>query len=331
MPRIALLVGVNHYPAPIKDLPSSVRDAEVLKEVLEFDDDDSTNFHCEIMTSTPVDNLQGVTRQKLIDKLNHVFMFAEGIALFYFSGHGLKGAELESGYLATQDAKKAQPGLAMNEVMDMASNALKNNPRLYEIFIVLDCCHSGAIANENTENEAFVKLAEGVSILAAAESNQYAYGKNGHSHFTRFLIEGLRGAAADVIGHVNAAGLYNYVEKCFTAMQQRPIFRASLSRLSVLRKVNGKLTVRELKEGLGHFEATECCYLLKPEMEHTKPNSIPQEIKIFESLQKLYQAGLVEPVGSEKKHMYWAAIGRKGCQLTSTGKAYFRMVKARKI
>ena len=47
-------------------------------------------------------------------------------------------------------------------------------------------------------------------------------------------------------------------------------------------------------------------------------------MKIFAELQKLEGVGLVVPV--EEEHMYFAAMKSKGCELTSIGKQYWRLV-----
>ena len=323
MPKIALIVGITHYPGNVKNLQSCVNDAMAMKNVLKRNEDNTMNFHCEIMVSSQDDKFKSVTTANLKERIKNVLKKAEGTALFYFSGHGM--IDEANGYLSTQDIHKGNKGLEMQWVMDAAGKALKSG-RLHEIFIILDCCHSGKMGAESLEEGSVIKLSDGVSVLSAAGYDEHAYATKEHSHFTRFLIEGFEGAAADVVGRVNAASLYYYVEKSFSAMQQRPTFRASLSKLNTLRKAKGKLSELDLEEMVGFFDEDDFEFPLERQMEDTEKDHDPDKVKVFKKLQKLNQAGLVEPVGED--FMYFAAIHNKSCRLTPLGKAYWRMVKA---
>ena len=54
--------------------------------------------------------------------------------------------------------------------------------------------------------------------------------------FTSLVVDALDGGAADLLGAVTAASVYAYVEAALGAWEQRPLFKANVSRLLPLRK-----------------------------------------------------------------------------------------------
>jgi hypothetical protein len=60
-----------------------------------------------------------------------------------------------------------------------------------------------------------------------------------------------------------------------------------------------------------------------------KPYADKKNVKIMKELQKLQSVGLVEPYGAE--FMYYAAMDKKACKLTTLGKHYWKMVDGKKL
>ncbi|MEM7395784.1 MAG: caspase family protein, partial [Verrucomicrobiota bacterium] len=96
------------------------------------------------------------------------------------------------------------------------------------------------------------------------------------------------------------------------------------------------LPFESLRNIVRYFPAPTSCYLLDPSFEPDMkgrdpewPDPDPENTKIFEELQGMRDEGLVEPEGA--KHMYYAAINRRGCILTPDGKYYWRLANMKKF
>ena len=232
--KVALLVGIDAYPrAP---LSGCIGDVNSMHEVLSRNDDGSPNFSCFRLVSSE----QQVTRPLLRENLEKLFAFQGEVALLFFAGHGyLSGL---GGYLVTQDTTRYDEGISMTDVL-----ALANRSHCREVIIMLDCCHSGAfgllpiIAGEQAV------LREGLAVLCASRATEAAVESNGAGRFTSLACEGLSGGAASLTGDVTLASLYSFVQCNMGVWEQRPLFKANLSRLAVLRRCDPRLQVSILQ------------------------------------------------------------------------------------
>jgi hypothetical protein len=311
MSRIARLVGVDAYPG--SPLHGCVADANAIRLLLERNDDGSANFNCRTMTDNQV------TRAGLRQAVQEVFGQRDvDLAVFFFAGHGMRRGNLGDQYeglLVTVDAVDGDEGVAMEWVIAQA-----NNSPAKERVIVLDCCHAGAI-DQVLVTRTPVSLKEGVSILAACRSDQYAQEQGGHGLFTSLVCAALDGGAADVRGFVTAASIYAYVDEILTPWDQRPLFRASVAGLRHIRRAKHAVPDEMLRQMSTLFPSDYYQYPLDKSYEPDEPSHNPEHVKVFTLLQTLRAARLVEPVGAE--HMYFAAMENKSCQLTALGRAYW--------
>ena len=162
MARRALIVGINTY-GPGNNLNACVADAKAIAEILSRHKDGEKNFDCVIWLDK-TDDGSTITRPKLRAALTELFKF-DGDVLLYFSGHGFLSKT--GGLLCTSDATKDDWGIPMQEVVDLA---IASSAR--EILLILDCCHSGDIANPATMNKdggksPLATLRENMTIIAA--------------------------------------------------------------------------------------------------------------------------------------------------------------------
>ncbi len=146
--------------------------------------------------------------------------FREDLLLLYFSGHGLKN-EYGRLFLAASDTNlkildaSAVPAEFVAGEMDRSRSKRQT--------LILDCCNSGAFVQGMKGSagmgmaEAFQGSGYGRIVLTATDAVQYAWEANrviGKAHtslFTRFLIEGLQGAAdLDGDGKIGVDELYEY-------------------------------------------------------------------------------------------------------------------------
>jgi hypothetical protein len=314
--RRALIIGIDDYPE--YPLRGCVNDANRIREVLSRHHDGRVNFQCEVITSPP----QQVTRAVMRQKISKLFQNYADVAFLHFSGHGTVNGL--GGYLVTPDYCTFDVGIPMTEVL-----ALANQSPVTDIFITLDCCHSGAFGTLPAVSNDKIVLADGVSVITATRSGQEALEEGGSGVFTSLLIEALEGGAAGILGEVSAASIYAYIDNAMGAWDQRPMFKANVSRFIKLREAAPRLPVTLIQKLIAYFPLPAELLQLSPAYEpEAEPHDAEKE-KIFRDLQKFRDCGLVEPIGSD--HMYYAAIQSKTCGLTTLGKYYWRLVRENKI
>ena len=288
--RKALIVGINDYAsAPLK---GCVNDAQRMYNILSKHSDTSPNFSCKLLTS---DNTR-ITKAKLSEEVKDLFSYDSDIALLYFSGHGY--ANDIGGFLVTQDAKKGDIGIPLNEIVRRA-----NNSDIREIIIILDCCHSGEVGNDDSQK---VSLNKGISILASSLENQPSIERGNTGVFTSIICDALEGAAADILGNITVASIYNYADQLLSPWDQRPIFKTYVSKMISLRKCEPRIDLDILRNLLQYFPNPNYQFPLAPSYEPTAEPRDEDKEAIFSQLQKLVSIDIVEPVGDA--HMYFAAI-----------------------
>jgi len=315
--RRALIVGIDNYPEP-HQLRGCVNDAKKLGKVLSRHHNGQLNFQCEVLTSPS----RVLSRPNLRQKISELFKHSTDVAFLHFSGHGtIVGL---GGYLVTTDFCDFDVGIPMTEVLAMANESSVN-----EIFITLDCCHSGAFGITPLISNDKIILSEGVSIITATRSGQEALEEGGSGVFSSLLVEALEGGAAGLLGEVSAASIYAYIDNALGAWDQRPLFKSNVSKFTHIRNAKPRIELGILKKITEYFPLPAEQFQLSPDYEPTvEPHDISKEAA-FRDLLKFRHVGLVEPIGEE--HMYFAAINSKACALTSFGKYYWRLVSENKI
>jgi hypothetical protein len=312
--RRALVVGIDDYSgAP---LAGCVNDANAVAELLSKHADNSPNFAVQLMTAPSA----SVTKVALLRAIKKLFNEADDcdVALFYFSGHGTEN-DL-GGYLVTQDAAQYDEGVSLTDVL-----ALANASRARERVIILDSCHSGHLGTVPATGSDVGQLSEGVSVLTAARSTQYAMEVRGRGVFTELVCGALEGGASDVVGETTVAGVYTYVEQALGPWDQRPMFRANVAKLVSLRANQPSVALETLRLLPSWFPSTGTVFALDPSFEPTeKPKNVVNEA-LFAKLQKCRASKLVEPV--DEDHMYYAAMHSTGCTLTPLGIHYWRLAQ----
>lgn len=315
--RKALLVGINDYPSC--PLSGCEHDVERLTSILKRNHDNSPNFECRPILSSK----ETVTRSRLRSLIDELFAKPADAALFYFSGHGSESKS--SGILVTQDYENHDLGIPMTELIEAAGRATE---RIKEIFILLDCCHSG-YAGKTWLASTHDVLPRGVSILTASSESEAAVERGGEGIFTSLVCDALEGGAADVLGKVTAAGVYSFLDIALGAWDQRPHFKANLTKLEVLRICEPAVAYDTFRTLVDIFPQPDYELPLSPAYEPTEPPNDEVKERVFGTLQKFRAARLVVPVDAE--HLYFAAINNKACRLTALGRFYWQLVKDDRI
>lgn len=326
----ALFVGIDDYPGSL--LTGCVADARALAAVLQRNQDGSCNYDVRVATGD-----EGtVDRARLRELLADLFANArDAELLFYFAGHGAEspwGAEI-----VTQDLTPHSLGVSMDDILTLA-----NNSPARDVVLILDCCFSGDLGNVpslqasgNAPDFRFGKavLREGVTLLTAARSTETSVESDGHGAFTRLLLEGLEGAAADHIGRVSALSLYDFASRAFGAWEQRPVFKAHLERPSVLRVCKPPIDPDLLRQLPTHFATADTRLALSSAHEGTRPlppgTTFTPEQVAFNYFKLLRNAGLLTT--DDNKDLYFVALESEEVFLTATGRYFWRLAKENRL
>ena len=327
----AVLVGIDSYPGSDK-LVGCAKDASDLCRVLERNENQTRNFHCDLLT-----NLYGdiVDPQRIARAVDELFSEPASCALFYFAGHGHVDPVTGKGYFITQSKTQGETGrYRFDDLLARANSAFSKN-NIHSTVIIVDCCYAGAIGEEDLEDGSSLisRIGPGVTILAAAGRRQAADSSTVTGGlFTQYMVDGLRGSAANLRGEVTPASLYAHIDQILGPKGQRPVYKANVRRFMPLRTCTERVPLDTLIALPKLFKDAEKQIPLGPEYEPNRDNTPkwledippePEKVKIFVMLQQLNRQGLVVPVGAE--HMYYAAIDSKSCKLTELGKHYREM------
>jgi hypothetical protein len=325
MSRRALFIGIDDYPTDA--LNGCVKDAKAMFRLLEKHESGKPNFTCKLLV---LSDGKPVTKERMQNAIEELFAHEADAALLYFSGHGSKN--IYGGYFVSQDGTLATPGVAFKDILRL----VKDSP-VKEVTIIADCCHSGALGNTGDRRTKTVKIREGVSILTASTSDQFAWGNEFGGVFTSIIVNALEGQAADIRGIITAASIYYQADSLLTAWEQRPMFKSHLSRMKPLRRVKPKYPTSKLRKIREYFPTLDFEFRLSPEFEPDKSNMPPERRNInkakeamFSELQAMRALGLVEPKPPHK-HMYFAALESGRCRLTRLGQFYWWLVEKKRF
>ncbi|WP_020691791.1 caspase family protein [Aeromicrobium massiliense] len=304
----ALLVGNDTYKS-FGNLSGCVEDVKALQPLLARHENGEPNFEC--VTETDL------TRDELIGAIGRLLAPGADSALFFFAGHG--GKNVNDVVLCTSDGTENSPGVAFSDVLGMIASS-----PLQEVVILLDCCFAGGAGNVPALASDGATLKPGLSILAASRGDQTSAETEARRGLFSTFVEGaLDGGAADTLGSVDLGNLYAYVSESFGAWEQRPTFKANISRPLELRKCEPILSSGDLRRILNLFEHAFSRYPLNPSYEPTEDPKHEENEAIFRLLQKARASRLVEPV--EEDHLYFAAMNSGACELTALGRHYHQV------
>lgn len=301
----ALLIGNNSY-AHTKDLNGCIKDTEKMEEVLTVHGKGDPNFR--------VLKVNDLSNQAIQKEVKRLLMRKALYVLLYFSGHGrLKNQE---GYICGTDTQiESNYGVSMKWLSEQI-----NKSKVPEVTVILDCCHAGAFSSENvnaTNSQIeLTTLRKGVTVLAATTSDDVATEHAGKGIFTSLLYDGLNGAAADILGHVNPVGLYYCAESILNPWEQRPVFKTFVDQMTPIRycipAVKKRIT-RQLADPT-YFENKDTVIKLSPSIFRGEDE---ERDKVM-WLSYFEKSGLLEC--PNRKTLYQAILDGDSCWLSPYGK-----------
>ncbi|MDV3353222.1 caspase family protein [Leptothoe sp. LEGE 181152] len=220
MAKYALLVGVGTYENDaFPALPSVINDIQRVKEVLE--NEELCNFDSVTVLANP-------ERQVLERGIYNLFADKrpDDVVLMYFSGHGVKNQE-EKLFLATPQVEKNGKGVIIDPTAVKATyvqSQMDSSRSKYQV-IILDCCFSGAFANDyipKGEADSTIDCipslgGKGRAILTSSSSIESSFEDKsiGLSVYTRYFVEGIESGDADFDrdGRISVDELHRYIEQ----------------------------------------------------------------------------------------------------------------------
>ncbi|MBE9011616.1 caspase family protein [Pseudanabaenaceae cyanobacterium LEGE 13415] len=210
-----LLIGVNRYKDP--ELPSlqyCAIDCQGLSEALIDATQAFPNRSMQIRHDFGVPARLSQVRDSLMSIVQSAQ--PEDTVLLYFSGHSILELETQQPILCLSETQKADllnTGLSVTELLEQL-----NQCSAKQQIVWIDACHSrgalpdpslemmGLLGQQASQNQGFYAL-----LSCDREQQSLEFAELGHSVFTYFLMQGLRGAAADSRGTIDTDGLYKYV------------------------------------------------------------------------------------------------------------------------
>jgi formylglycine-generating enzyme required for sulfatase activity len=216
--KVALLVGVGSYGGNeqrgLKPLQCPLNGVEALEAVLKNPEIGGY----EVTTLSDPDS--GTLRRRMGEVFSP--LKKDDLALFYFTGHGIKDMGGEFHLTAADTALYENGRLNLGTAVDarFVRTTLANCYAQRKV-VILDCCFGAAFAEGFlTMDDAQVDVqtdlgGEGWVVLTAATARNYALEQDGEalSVYTRYLVEGLKTGAAVPEGHehITVSHLHRYV------------------------------------------------------------------------------------------------------------------------
>lgn len=213
----ALLIGIDDYGGALPPLNTAVKGATGLANVLE----DALGFNPnQIILLTDGEATQRNIRRALTDPLSRRDRVSPNDrVLIYFAGHGLTfdTAEGEVGCIAPADVEGSyiDSTIPMDELTRLA-----NRIHAKHVLFLLDACFSGFATTRDASTGVERQVADFLQrparqVITAGTREQAVsdyWGPGGHSLFSGFVIEGLRGAAPSPGGVTRAFHLAGYLQ-----------------------------------------------------------------------------------------------------------------------
>jgi len=247
--KVAILVGINKYDGRLRDLDYAERDVTELGKVLK---EQGFEVRVLIATGTGDDKATLANVEKAV-KATLAKIGKKDLLLIGLAGHGFQlevpdaQGKLESGaFFCPVDARKGDPAtmLSISKLIEQIddSGASAN-------LLLVDACREDPSRGRGLDGSTVKLLPEGVAALLGCRANQQTFESDkaggGHGIFFHFVIEGLKGAAANpTTGEVSWLGLVEYVTKqvpasaqAWAEKKQTPNHVANLQDVPVLARV----------------------------------------------------------------------------------------------
>ena len=205
-------VGISNYPAEdLTNLTYADKDARDFVETVQSVSSPELYDHtdCNLIPQEKAD------RETLYSGLRELRrkVRAEDVVILYFSGHGVQDGD--DAYFMTVDASADKPynGLSFLDIRKECEYMTRD--KFCKVIIIMDACHSGAMYGLKGVEKPITIAGPGViGMYSSTQSERSAENdKAQNGLFTKALLEGIKGEAADKEGKITISALFNYILK----------------------------------------------------------------------------------------------------------------------
>ena len=301
----ALLVGIDNYQNDIGDLKYCVADVEAFrKELIE-----TAGFKPDkvfLMT----DRMSEQDQPSQINVILRLDILAgqvqpEDTFIFYFSGHGISTDD-QSFLLATDSNATTTTTLELSAIPLQKVRQILSKIKAQQLLTIIDACRnnpaSGRGSQDNLLSDDFargfkVQRQAGSSGKPAVSATLYAcsvgerayeWSEKKHGVFSYYLLEGLKGEAANANGNVTIADLADYTQRKVVDWAQTYRGKKQTPWLSLQGGSKLILAKNVVKETVKVESPTETVNIESVETKATLfINSIPQGVTIYINHQKM--------------------------------------------
>ena len=211
-PRWAVVIGIDEYQA-LGKLTVCRNDAKALAKVL-IESGSYDESRVILMTDDAAESQNRPTLATMKRRIEQVANLAGkgDTVLVYFSGHGI--TKDEQGYLVPMDGDtdSAVPLASVKDALAKSKAASK--------VLILDACHAGSAAKGvGGIAPSLAADVPGLVMLLSSAADQVSYPdeEGRHSIFSKYLVEGLSGAAdADKDRTITQAELFAHIRRQMT-------------------------------------------------------------------------------------------------------------------
>jgi uncharacterized caspase-like protein len=296
MKRYALVIGIGEYDSPhLGKLSKPAGDAKAIAEILR----QHGEFQEVILLNGTKAKPGWVDYKKLDEELTKFLkQAANQDALIYFTGHGFTLEEsrfVKRGYLGTSSCKvkfKEQRIISQEEGFSFEDlNGLLQEANLSSLLMLLDCCHSGFLIEDDLVKKSLQAFSKSnYFLISACRSFQEAYAlkRENHSVFTGALLESLLSENAKQ-GVVTALNALDFIDRELKSSGQEPIFLGMGGAIPIV-----SYTV------VAEVEPDETCPYqgLEAFTEATAPFFFGRQADVEKLWQKLEQSAFVPVIGA---------------------------------
>ncbi len=212
MARYALVIGIGQNRSPLPSLSKTVGDAGAIAHILRI----HGNFEVQELTGS-------VSERALVQGFERFLQQAhQNEALIYYTGHGFplaKSFGKTEAFLASSDCEirldgdrrvvRQSGGLSLSDVNGVLSQA-----SLSSLVMLVDCCHSGYLLEEELLRQTFSSFsAKDFFLITSCRSFEQARARRSEAHsvFTQAVLDGLSQERADKAGGVTGDALFGSV------------------------------------------------------------------------------------------------------------------------
>jgi hypothetical protein len=268
--RFVLIIAVARYAdSSVPPLPGAQRDAERFRSVLERNADGGVyrmHWLCD----------GKATKQGILNRLVEITHQAGATdqVVIYFAGHGWRDrdttAQCWKYYLIPYDAtltSAGQRGIAVDEL-----RALFGVLPAQELVLILDCCHSGGMANTYWTGDVLEELLQGWRshyVMAASRGYEQAGEDEAGGFFTKALCDALcgDGVTPDDLGRISAQKAWSHAADLVQARADRP----APQQVAVSSGISSPIYLTCVKRDLAPHKATSAQVVTNQATAHHPP------------------------------------------------------------